>query len=499
MLVKSEISKKTNVRKQGRRIPLSLVVEKWEFMSVEVKKLIYCFMAVLLVLSSMLFSPPEGLSSQGLTMLCIALAGAFLWMTEAVGLGVTGLFIILFQAMFGILPLNQGLAFIAHPVNSVVLVGYLLAGSLVNSGMDKRISLTIISKMGEKTSRLMLGIMISTAFLSMWMSNTATVAIMVPIATGILNMAGCKPLQSNYGKSLFIGVAFSANIGGMGTPTGTPANPVAIALLNNLAGIQLSFLDWTARALPVVILLLPIAWVLLRKVYPPEIDVVQGGLDAVNKQLQGLGPISREEKRVLLLFGTAISLWLLDSFLMFLPTGWLYMVAVLLTIWIVMPKIGYLSWKESQQLIGWDVLFLVGGGLAMGAGLQTTGAISWIAGILANSLGNLPQLLAVLFMSGITALGITIFCSLSGTATTFVPIAIGLAISFGWDPVLLAMTAGLSSSFAYLLPANAAPNAVSYGAGYFRTSDMAKAGVGMIFLSVLVMGFAGAFVIPLLF
>ena len=160
----------------------------------ETKKLIYCFVAIVLVLSSMLITPPDGLSQQGLTMLFIALAAAFLWMTEAVGLGVTGIVIILFQAIFGILPLSQGLAYIAHPVNSVVLVGYLLAGSLVDSGMDKRLSLTIISKMGEKTSQLMLGIMISTAFLSMWMSNTATVAIMVPIATGILKMAGCKPL-----------------------------------------------------------------------------------------------------------------------------------------------------------------------------------------------------------------------------------------------------------------------------------------------------------------
>ncbi len=463
------------------------------------KKLIYCVIAFALVLSSLIITPPEGLSSQGLTMLFIALAAAFLWMTEAIAIGVTGLVIILFQALFGILPLNEALAFIAHPVNSVVLVGYLLAGTLVNSGMDRRLSLTIISKMGEKTSRLMLGIMIATAFLSMWMSNTATVAIMVPIGTGILKMAGCEPLKSNYGKALFIGVAFSANIGGMGTPTGTPANPVAIALLSNLAGIELSFLDWTARALPVVILLLPISWVLLRKIYPPEIDVVEGGLEAVQKQLKEMGPISREEKRVMFLFGTAVTLWLSDSFLAFLPGGWLYIVAIFLTIWIVLPKVGYLSWKESQKLIGWDVLFLVGGGLAMGAGLQATGAIGWIAGILESSFGSMPQALAVLSMSAITALGITIFCSLSGTATTFVPIAIGLALSFGWDPVLFAVTAGLSSSFAYLLPANAAPNAVSYGSGYFRTSDMVKAGVAMMIIGVLVMGFVGAYILPVIF
>ncbi|SFI33445.1 solute carrier family 13 (sodium-dependent dicarboxylate transporter), member 2/3/5 [Tindallia magadiensis] len=468
-------------------------------MGSESKKLIYCILSLLIVLSGQWITPPEGLPQEGLTMLLIALAAAFLWMTEAVAIGVTGLVIILFQSLFGILPVGEALAYIASPVNAVVLVGYLLAGSLVNSGMDQRLSLTIISKMGEKTSYLMLGMMIATAFLSMWMSNTATVAIMVPIGTGILKMAGCQPLKSNYGKALFIGVAFSANIGGMGTPTGTPANPIAIALLSHLAGIELSFLDWTARALPMVLLLLPISWMLLRKVYPPEIDRVEGGLEAVEAQLVQMGAISREEKRVLFLFGTAITLWLSDSFLSFLPEGWLYMVAVFLTIWIVMPKIGYLHWQEAQQRIGWDVLFLVGGGLSMGAGLQTTGAIYWIAALLENSFGTMPQALAVLTMSAITALGITIFCSLSGTATTFVPIAIGLALTFGWDPVLFAMTAGISSSFAYLLPANAAPNAVSYGAGYFHTLDMVKAGVLMMLVSVVVMGLVGAFLLPHLF
>lgn len=489
---------KANSKSNFKSVKSKRVKENSPKISPEIKKLIFCGIALLIVIASLFLTPPEGLSQDGLTMLFIAFAAAFLWMTEAVSIGVTGLIIILLQSLFGIIPLGQGLTYIANPVNSIVLVGYLLAGALVNSGMDKRLSLAIISKMGERTSRLMLGIMIATAFLSMWMSNTATVAIMVPIGIGILKMAGAKPLESNYGKALFIGIAFAANIGGMGTPTGTPANPIAIALLDTLAGIQLTFLDWTVRALPLVILLLPIGWLLLQKVYPFEIDVVEGGLDSVKGQLKEMGPIGGQEKKVIVLFASAVVLWLLDSFLP-LPSDWLYIVAVLLTIVIVMPKIGFLSWEEAQKLIGWDVLFLVGGGLAMGAGLKATGTITWIADILSSSFGSMPQGLAVLAVSGITAVGITIFCSLSGTATTFVPIAIGLAISFGWDPVLFALTAGLSSSFAFLLPANAAPNAVAYGSGYFKTTDMAKAGVIMMVFGVIVQGFLGAFILPILF
>ncbi|SES89230.1 solute carrier family 13 (sodium-dependent dicarboxylate transporter), member 2/3/5 [Natronincola peptidivorans] len=466
--------------------------------SKDTKKLVILIVVMICIAIAAFLPPPEGLGDKGLIMLSIAMGAAILWMTEALTIGVTGLFIIFLQSIFGILPLTQGLAYIAHPVNAVVLVGYLLAGALVNSGMDRRLSLTIISKMGEKTSQLILGIMIATAFLSMWMSNTATTAIMVPIATGILTMAGAKPLKSNFGKALFISIAFAANIGGMGTPTGTPANPIAIALLNNLAGIQLTFLDWTARALPLVILLIPAAWMIVQKVYPLEIKVVEGGLDAVKKQLKEMGPLQREEKRVVVLFISAVTLWLMDSFIS-LPSDWLYIVAVLLTIIIVTPKVGFMPWQEAQKLIGWDVLFLVGGGLSMGAGLKATGAIDWIAGILSSGMGSMPESIAIGLISAATGLGITIFCSLSGTATTFVPVAIGLALSFGWDPIAFAVAAGLSSSFAFLLPANAAPNAVAYGSGYFKTIDMFKAGVVMIIASIVIQGILAGFLLPLIF
>ncbi|ABR46921.1 anion transporter [Alkaliphilus metalliredigens QYMF] len=471
---------------------------KQRHLTEETKKLIIFIVIMVGVFLSSFITPPEGLESQGLRMLFIALAAAILWMTEAIPIGVTALVIILLQALYGITPLTNGLALIAHPVNAVVLVGYLLAGALVSSGMDKRLSLTIISKMGEKTSRLMLGIMFVTAFLSMWMSNTATTAIMVPIAAGILTMAGAKPLKSNLGKALFIGIAFSANIGGMGTPTGTPANPIAIALLHSLAGIQLSFLDWMVRALPLVIVLLPVSWLVLLKVYPLEIKVVEGGLDAVKKQLKDMGPLKNTEKKVMILFSSAIFLWLLDSFIP-LPKDWIYIVAVFLTIILVTPKIGFMTWKHAQGLIGWEVLFLVGGGLSMGAGLKATGTIDWIAGLLSSSLGQMPEGLAMAVITAATGLGITVFCSLSGTATTFVPIAIVLALNFGWDPIAFAVAAGLASSFAFLLPANAAPNAVAYGSGYFKTLDMFKAGAIMIIFSIVIQGVLSGFVLPFIF
>ncbi|QUH19325.1 SLC13 family permease [Alkaliphilus sp. B6464] len=463
----------------------------------DTKKLIFFVISIGIVLLSFVLPIPEGLSREGLKMLSIALAAAFLWMTEAISIGVTGILIILLQSILGIVPLKEGLAAVAHPVNAVVLVGYLLAGSLVNSGMDRRLSLMVISRMGEKTNMLILGIMISTAFLAMWMSSTATVAIMVPISLGIIKMSGAKPLESNFGKVLFIGIAFAANIGGLATPTATTSNLIAIAFLNSLVGIQITFLGWIGKTIPLAIVLLPLTWIILQKVYPLEIDVVEGGLDASKKELAEMGKMSKEEKRVIFLFTAAILLWTMDSFLP-LSKDWLYIVSVFITIVIVLPKVGFLTWKEAQKLIGWDVLFLVGGGLAMGVGLKNAGTIDWITNMLSGSIGNVPERFAVIIISLVTGLGITIFCSMSGTATTFVPISIGLAMTFGWNPVVFAIIAGLSSSFAFLLPANSAPNAVAYGSGYFKSSDMFKVGIIIVLLSVVVVGLYGGFILPFL-
>jgi sodium-dependent dicarboxylate transporter 2/3/5 len=451
----------------------------------EFKRLILLLCAIGFVVLSFFIAPPAGLSSEGVTMLAITVAAAFLWISEAVPIGVTGLLIIFFEAITNILPLSTGLAYLAHPVNAVVLVGFLLAAILVKSGLDVRIGLMVISKMGERTDRLILGLMIATAFLSMWMSNTATAAIMLPIGIGILNMAEAKPLESNFGKAMVIGIAYAANIGGMGTPTGTPANPVAIALIDSMAGIKLSFLDWMVMVLPVVVTILPLSWLMLIKIHPLEYKTVKGGLSQVNAQLKDMGPITYQQKKVLCFFAFAIIMWLMDSVIP-LPDDWLYIVAVFLTLVIVTPKIGFMSWKEAEREISWNILFLCGGGLAMGAGLKKAGVIEWIADLL-SGVGSMPEELVLpLILLVVGGVGINIFCTISGTATTFVPLVVGLALSYGWSPVMMGIAACLASSFAFLLPANSAPNALAFGTGYFKTSELFVSGVFQIIISIIV-------------
>lgn len=456
-------------------------------MGKDTKRFMFCLIALVGFGLSLQLNPIAGLTQQGVRMLAIALAAAFLWITEAVPIGVTGVLIIFFEVWAGVFSLAQGLSFLAHPVNTVVVAGYLLAAILVKSGLDVRIGLTVIARMGEKTDRLILGMMISTAFLSLWMSNTAATAIMIPIALGILNLAGVQPGYSNMGKAMTISIAYAANIGGMGTPTGTPANPIAIAFLESMADIRLSFLDWMIRAMPLVILLIPLSWLLLKTIYPLEIQEVKGGLSFVKQRLTEMGKLNKLEKKVLRFFVLAILVWSADSFIP-LHKDWLYLVSAVLSILIVTPKIGFLSWKEAEKKISWGILLVIGGGLAMGTGLQEAGVIDWITALLSSALGQTSETIALLLIALITGgIGITLFCTISGTATVFLPVAIALALKYGWNPVAFGVVACLSCSFAYLLPANTAPNAIAYDAGYFKISDMFTAGIMQVILSILVL------------
>lgn len=476
---------------------LNYYKERIIFKEKEREKLIYLFLALAGVLLSYFASPPNGLSHQGFIMLAITLAAAFLWITETVPLGVTALIIIFLEALTGVMPLSAGLSFLAHPVNALVMVGFLLAAILVKSGLDIRIGLVVISKMGEKTERIILGLMFATAFLSMWMSNTAATAIMLPIALGILGMAGAKPLQSNFGRAMIIGIAYSSNIGGMATPVGTPANSITIAFIDSMAGIKVSFLDWMIRALPVVLVLLPLAWLILIRMFPLELKEVKGGLGFVNQQLKEKGALTMEEKKVLYFFAFAIVLWLMDSFIP-LAKDWLYLVSVFLIVVMVLPKIGFLTWKEAHKEISWDIIFLVGGGLAMGTGLKNAGVIAWISSTLSSLIGPIPEVIAILLISFVTGvIGTAVICVISATATAFVPLAIGLALSYGWAPVDFAVTACLSSSLCFLLPANSVSNAMAFGTGYFKNSDLLKCGILQTVMSVIIVAIVEGLIIPL--
>lgn len=445
------------------------------------KKQITAYSISILIILLVHLPPPAGLSEVGFKMLGIAIISAVLWSTDAVDIPVTAAIIIFLEIAFGVMPLNKGLSYLAHPVNALLFVGFALAAGLKKYDLDKRISLKIINYAGTNVKKLLLFIMMGVAFLSMWMSNTSTIAIMVPIIAGILSMSSGE--NKNIGKSFMIGIAYAGTIGGMATPVGTTPNPITIAFLNDMANIEITFLEWVAIGLPFVLFLIPIAWLLLLILFPPEVkDVRISNLEIMSEDFSedfsGM-------KRMGMFFAVLITLWIGGSFFP-VPDGWLYLVSLAGSVFLFIPGIGVLEWKDTKNTVDWGVLILIGGGLALGGGLTSSGVIDWIVAYVVGNLSALPVYLVVIIIAMITSISILFFCSITATSTAFVPIAITLALQLNINPVILAAAAGIASSFAFLLPANTPPNAIAYSSGYFETKDMILAGTILLFLSILV-------------
>ncbi len=438
-----------------------------------------CFLVIVIVIT---VDPIYGLPAAGFKMLGIAVVAALLWSTEVIPIPLTALVIIFLQPILGITELPTALSYLAHPVNLLIFIGLSLGVAMSKLGLDMKITLEALKMGGTDVKKLLMVMMVVVAFLSMWIANTSAVAIMIPIAVGIIKLS--EETYENIGKLFAIGIAYAGTIGGMATPVGTTPNPITIGFLRDEAGINLTFLDWVMIGLPFVIVLLPLAWLLLLRIFPPEVEDVEIGSLAKIEQKVTVSIQDPEVIRFLIIFILLVFLWILDSFIT-LHDDWLYIVSLLGIIFLYFPRLGVLEWKDTQD-VSWGTLLLIGGGLSLGGGLVATGVVEWIVELLVPMMYNQPLLFIAVIIVILTSLSTLVFCSLTATSSTFVPIAIAIALEFNINPVVLAAAAGIASSYAFLLPANTPPNAIAHQSGYFSSKDMMKAGILLLLLSIAV-------------
>ncbi|MEM5822727.1 MAG: DASS family sodium-coupled anion symporter [Ignisphaera sp.] len=415
----------------------------------------------------------------------IALA-LILWSTEAVPIPLTGIIIILLLSIFNIMPLATALSYIASEVNILILAGLVISVGLSKHSVDRYISLKILNIMGERAERIVLGMILSTALISMWIPNTAAAAIMIPVAVGILDLLGARKGESNLAKAMMIGVAFGASIGGIGTPVGTPPVPITIDNVKRATGIDISFATWMAWGIPLSIILVFVAWILLILFYKPEVKVIENSRRIVTEELEKLGGLTGYRRKTLLLFFSAIVLWLLDPVMSRYVSGWTYIVSLVIIILFIIPGAGVLDWVEAAREVDWGTLFLVAGGLALGSGLRATRITDLISSVISQQLYGLNPIMMLGIIGLVAGFAITVFCSITATSSAMVPIAIAMAKALNLHPLVAGVVAGVSSCFAFLLPANTPPNAIAYSHGYFRSSEMARVGLLLIILSVLI-------------
>ena len=470
-------------------------------------KKIGLFLGPILFVLTRLFFHSEGLSDEANAVLASTLWIAIWWTTEAIPIAVTSLLPIILFPLSGALSLEDTSSSFGHRYIFLYMGGFILALAIEKWNLHKRIALNIIKLIGTDVRKIILGFMIATAFLSMWISNTATAVMMLPIGIAIIKqMKDLKDTSQDentiFGKALMLSIAYSASIGGISTLIGTPPNLVFAGIVQELYDIEISFLQWIIFGLPISIILLTISWIYLTRVAFkfPQTKFEEGQAE-INRQLKGLGKIGYEEKIVLFVFILTGLAWISRTFLLnlFLPNLDDSIIALIAGVCLFLITAGpdrdqkIMFWEDAVKL-PWGILLLFGGGLAIAAGFQESGLATWIAQSMVQLSGYSIIIILLVVVAAVNFL--TEITSNLATIAMLLPILAPTAILLDVHPFLLMVGATLSASCAFMLPVATPPNAVVFGSKYLKISDMVRVGLLMNVISIILILLMVYFILP---
>ncbi|WP_116124669.1 SLC13 family permease [Lewinella sp. IMCC34183] len=461
----------------------------------------------LLFVVILLFFHPPGMNDQANAVLASTVWVAIWWIFEVLPISVTALLPLVLFPLSGALTIDEAATSYGHKYVFLYLGGFVLAIAIERWGLHRRIALTIIDLMGTGISRIILGFMVATAVLSMWISNTATSVMMLPIGMAIVQQLKDNPATKAdenllFGKSLMLAIAYAASIGGIATLIGTPPNLVLAGVLLEIYGIELSFVGWMKFGLPIsVIMLASCWWYLTRVAYKFEDSEFPGGRAEIRRLLKDLGPMKYEEKVVFGVFITTALLWILRSLVLtqYLPAldDTIIAVAAAIVLFILPNRDGsrkLITWEEAVAL-PWGIILLFGGGLTLATGFQSSGLAEWIATQLTLLQGISLLLLLFIIIAAVNFL--TEITSNLATTAMLLPVLAPMAYSLGVHPYILLVAATVSASCAFMLPVATPPNAVVFGSGYLRIPDMVGKGIWMNVFSIALVVLAVYFFLPL--
>lgn len=456
---------------------------------------------------------PETLSMEGQRTLAVATLMAWWWITEAIPIPATALIPIVAFPLLKIMPTRNVVASYGDSNIYLFMGGFLLAITMQRWELHRRIALHIIKIIGVGPQRIILGFMVATAFLSMWISNTATTMMMYPIGLAIILHINAMLQKGekieggndNFETVLMLSIAYSASIGGIGTLIGTPPNIVLAAAIKSIFphAPEIGFLQWMMIGLPLVIIFIPITWLFLIKVIlPVKMKSIPGGRDVIISQLKELGPMKKAERYTLMVFMLTAIGWIfrknIELGFITIP-GWSNLLGLQEYVNDATVAIGSaillflipVNFKEKQFLLNWDwairipwgILILFGGGIALAGGFKASGLAAWIG----NNLGLFSHV-PLLLMISITSFMLTFLTEVTSntaTSTIFMPILAATALAMGIHPYLLMIPATISASCAFMLPVATPPNAIIFGSGSVSIPQMAKAGFGLNFTGII--------------
>lgn len=459
------------------------------------RKKIGLFAGVLLFVLILLLPAPEGLSASGWRTAAVALLMAAWWITEALPIAVTALLPIVLLPVLDVVSAGSATSPYANPLIFLFMGGFVIAIAMERWDLHRRIALNIVNVVGTRPSSIIIGFIIAAAFLSMWVSNTATALMMLPIGLSVLDLierqtSGQEKL--NFEIVLVLCIAYACNIGGMGTIIGTPPNALLVGYMSENYGIEISFLQWLAVGLPIVLVSLPIMYVVLTKwVYPIRLNELPGGKEFIKSELKELGKISNAEKKVAAVFGVTALLWITRPLLTELLPGLSdSSIAIGAAVALFVIPLDFsegkfvLSWSDVKRL-PWGVLILFGGGLSLASAINETGLAAWIG----EGVSGLQAWPILLLVAAVIMLVVFLTEMTSNTATTaaFLPILASVAVGLGENPLLFILPAALAASCAFMLPVATPPNAIVYGSGKITIPEMSKAGLWLNIIFIILL------------
>jgi len=457
------------------------------------------------------------------------------WITEAIPLSATALLPIVLFPVFGVLSVADATSPYADPIVFLFMGGFLIAIAMQKWNLHRRIALRTLAAVGTHPRQIILGLMIATAFLSMWVSNTATTLMMLPIGLSILSLvvertksagpgrggdatedhdvggrvAGGETISEVvddksvrvFGVGLVLSIAWAASIGGLGTLLGSPPNAIVAGYVSSELGEEIGFLQWMQLGVPIVVVFLAIAWLLITRVlFRSDLAEIPGGKEMIDQQLRSLGPMSRGERMVLAVFAGTAALWVVPGLLSNIPevaaaAPWVdglndtaIAIAAGIILFVLPAERGtsrmVLVWQDAQKGLPWGVLLLFGGGLSLASAVASSGLDEWI-GNQVSGLGVLPTVLLVMAVVALVMM-LTEVTSNTATAATFIPVLGGVAIGIGTDSMTLLVPAALAASCAFMLPVGTPPNAIVFASGAVTIGQMARGGAVLNIVGVLV-------------
>ena len=452
-----------------------------------------------LIASVIVLSPgPEAMPAEAWRMVAITAWMVIWWLTEAVPIPATALLPLVLMPLLGVEEITPTAARYGHPLVFLFLGGFLLAAGMQRVGLHRRIALRIVSAVGTTPHRIVLGFMLATAFLSMWISNTATTIMMFAVGLSVIDFVSEKTTDDamvrNFGVALMLSIAYSASIGGVGTLIGTPPNALLASFLQSNYQIEVSFFGWMLIGVPIVLIMLPLAWLLLtRFLFPAHRTAIEEPKAVVEAELSALGRMGRAETLVAAVFLGAALFWIFRKPIAGVTGLPLNDTMIALAAALVLFAVPVsrsrgefaLDWEAARH-VPWGVLLLFGGGLALARGFSTTGLAEWIGNAVTGF--EISTILLILVVT-VAIVYLTEITSNTASTATFLPILGAVAIGLELNATILTVPVAIGASMAFMMPVATPPNAIVFSYDRMELPDMVRAG---LFLNIIAIAVAFA-------